>query len=264
MPRPTLRHGLLLACLVASLGANAPSTRPAIRLDVELPSQRRRALERELARCDEGVRRDPTDAAAYQRRGLAAFRLGRITEGVADFDRYLERCPEDAPHHWQRGIALYYARRYEDGAKQFEAHRTVNPHDVENASWHYLCVARAAVAGGADAKKAVEKARGLLIPIKGDRRVPMMNVHALYAGKGTPQDVLAAARAGEPGEEELKDRLFYAHLYIGLWHEAAGQAEEARKHIDLAAKEYAQDHYMGDVARVHAAALTKVDGARKE
>jgi lipoprotein NlpI len=216
----------------------------------------------ELARWNNAVRTDAADASAYQRRGLVAFRLGRISECVADFDKYLEQRPADAPHHWQRGIALYYAGRYEDGAKQFEAHRTVNPDDVENAAWHYLCVARAAVARGEDRKKAVEKARGLLIPIKGDRRVPMMNVHALYAGKGTPQDVLAAARAGEPGEEDLEDRLFYAHLYIGLWHEAAGQGEEARKHIALAAKEFAQDHYMGDVARVHAATLKAEDGKK--
>ena len=263
MPRAFFLPYLLLGCLAASLFAAAPSTRPALRLDVDLPAERRRELERELAASTDTLRRDPENAGAHQRRGIANFRLGRVTESVADFDRFLELRPADAPEHWQRGIALYYAGRFEDGAKQFELHRTVNPQDVENAAWHYLCVARATAAAGGDAGKAVEKARKLLIPIEGDRRVPMMNVQALYAGKGTPQEVLAAAKAGKPGEAELKDRLFYAHLYIGLWHEAAGEAEVARKHIALAAKDYAQDHYMGDVARVHAAVHVAAAGKKR-
>jgi lipoprotein NlpI len=253
--------GLLIASGAVAPAASAPpATGP---VPVKLDPQRERALLREIGECDKLLARDAGDAGGYQRRGVAQFRLGRILEAVADFDKYVELRPDDAPHHWQRGIALYYAGRYEDGAKQFELHRTVNPDDVENAAWHYLCVARAATGRGEDAKKAVEKARALLIPIKGDRRVPMMNVHALYAAKGTAEDVLAAANAGKPDPDELKDRLFYAHLYIGLWHEAAGQAAEAKKHIELAAGEYAQDHYMGDVARVHAAVLAKADAPRK-
>jgi lipoprotein NlpI len=255
---------LLPVCLCASLGAAGPSTRPAVapvRLKVELPGHRRRDLEQEIASYDATLRGDAKDASAYQRRGAARFRLGHVTEAVADFDKFLELRPEQKPHHWQRGIALYYAGRFDDAAKQFELHRSVNPQDVENATWHYLCVTRAAAAGGADLKDAVTKARKTLIPIREDRRVPMMNVYALYGGKGTPQDVLAAAKVGAPGEEELKERLFYAHLYLGLWHEAAGETEEARKHIKLAAGEFAQDHYMGDVARVHAAALAK-EGAK--
>ena len=52
---------------------------------------------------------------------------------------------------------------------------------------------------------------------------------------------------------EVKTRRFYAHLYVGLYYEAAGQAERAREHITLAAETYAEDNYMSDVARVHAA-----------
>ena len=188
----------------------------------------------------------PDDARAYHHRGLARFRAGRVEESVRDFDKYVEMEPRELPDHWQRGIALYYVGRYEDGRKQFEAHQTVNRHDVENAAWHYLCVARSA---------GVEKAREKLIPISGDARVPMAQVHAMFAGKATPEDVLAAAKAGDSDPGRLKDRLFYAHLYIGLFHEAHGEAAKAREHIDLAAGRYAQRHYMGDVARVHAARL---------
>jgi lipoprotein NlpI len=45
--------------------------------------------------------------------------------------------------------------------------------------------------------------------------------------------------------------LFYAHLYLGLYFEALGDAEKARKHITRAAGQYQTGDYMGDVARVH-------------
>ena len=100
--------------------------------------------------------------------------------------------------------------------------------------WHFLCVARI---------EGVEKARAVLIPIPEDTRVPMMQIHALFAGKGTVEDVIKPARG--------RDAIFYAHLYLGLYYEVAGDAVLSKKHIQLAAHEYAVDHYMGDVARVH-------------
>ena len=97
----------------------------------------------------------------------------------------------------------------------------------------------------------------MLIPVSGDARVPMAQVQLLFAGKATPDDVLSAAKAGHPDEGELRRRLFYAHLYIGLYHEAAGNAGAAKEHVLLAAEKYAGDDYMGDVARVHAAQMKK-------
>ena len=210
-----------------------------------------RAIDRE----DLALAADPKDAAAWQRRGVAHFRLGHVEQAVADFDRYLDLEPEARPQHWQRGIALYYAGRYEDAAKQFELHRTVNPEDVENAAWHFLCVARSGAGRGLAADEAVGQARAGLIPIRADARVPMMQIHGLFAGTATPQHVLDAAVAGRPGAAELNVRLFYAHLYLGLYYEALGQSDRAREHIALAAGEHAVDGYMGDVARVHAARL---------
>jgi lipoprotein NlpI len=100
-------------------------------------------------------------------------------------------------------------------------------------------------------------ARQALIPIEGDSRVPMSQVHALFAGTLQPADVLAAARAGNPPAPELNNRLFYAHLYLGLYYEAAGNAAAAREHLFKAAADFDSDHYMGDVARSHAAVLRR-------
>jgi lipoprotein NlpI len=195
----------------------------------------------------------PDSIVAHERRGEDQFRLGHFTESVADFDKVIALQPSREPYHWQRGISLYYAGEFQRGAKQFETHKTVNPEDVENAVWHYLCVAR--TAGIAEARKE-------LIPIRSDSRIPMMQVYAMFEGKAKPDDVLNAAKAGNPGEAELAERLFYAHLYIGLYLEAAGQTEAARQHIRLAADKYADNGYMGDVARVHAAVLKRAADAK--
>ena len=177
----------------------------------------------------------------YDQRGDEHLKAGRFAAAIADFDRFLEAHPELEPQHWRRGIAYYYAGEYQAGVEQFEQHRTVNPADVENAAWHFLCRARAT-----DAKAA----REALLPVGHDSRVPMTKIYALFAGRATADEVVRAA-VDEPGA------LFYAHLYVGLHHEALGAAEAARRHIQLAATEFGQPHYMGDVARVHATLLTK-------
>ena len=78
-----------------------------------------------------------------------------------------------------------------------------------------------------------------------------MEVYALFRGTAKPEDVLAAARAGKLDKAELNVRLFYAHLYLGLYFEAVGDAKLAREHIARAADDYKVNHYMWDVACVH-------------
>jgi lipoprotein NlpI len=179
-------------------------------------------------------------AAALHRRGEDRFRKGQIKESVADFDREVELDPESDPAHWQRGIAYYYAGLFDKGARQFERHQSVNPEDVENAVWHFLCVAKRT--GGS-----IEQARRSLMPIKEDTRVPMKEVHELFAGKGSIDDVLHAA------EKKGPRALFYAYLYIGLYLEVEGKRKESLDYIERAAGEVATtEGYMADVARVHA------------
>lgn len=186
-------------------------------------------------------------ATALQRRGMLRFFEAKIPESIADFDAYLVLVPEQDPHHWQRGLAYYYAGEFGKGKAQFERHQTVNPRDVENAVWHFLCAARAP--GGS-----VEAAGKALIPIEGDARVPMKEVHDLFAGRGTVEAVLAAAKEDDDGvlSETERNHLCYAHLYLGLYHEAIGETGKSADHIRLAAFDYAMDHYMGATARVHA------------
>ena len=172
-------------------------------------------------------------------RAVDDFLAGRIADSVAGFDLVARLVPDRAPEFWQRGIALYYAGRYRDCRAQFEAHRLVNPDDVENAAWHFLCVARA---------ESPENARAALLPVGPDSRSPMTQIYAMFQGTLAPETVLSAAG-------NAPSSAFFAHLYVGLYFEAVGDVRRAHEHIASAAAERfaAVGGYMHDVARVHLA-----------
>jgi lipoprotein NlpI len=174
-------------------------------------------------------------------RAVDQFAEGRFTQSAATFDEAAKMIPQEAPYLWQRGIALYYAGRYADCRRQFESHRTVNPDDVENAAWHFLCVAR---------EQSPDKARGALLPVGPDSRTPMREVYQMFRGALTAEDVLKAAGNGASGQ-------FYANLYIGLYSEALGRKDLALKHIKEAASARfaAVGGYMHMVAVVHSKVL---------
>ena len=181
-------------------------------------------------------------------RAVTDFERGRIAESAAGFDALIKLRPDVAPELWQRGITLYYAGRYADCRAQFESHRTVNPNDVENAAWHFLCVARA---------ESAETARAALLPVGPDARVPMRQVYDLFRGTLTPEAVLKAA-GSQPSAQ------FYAHLYLGLYFEALGDSRRALDHISTAAADRfaAPGGYMHTVAKVHLGVLRRAPGAR--
>jgi lipoprotein NlpI len=119
----------------------------------------------------------------------------------------------------------------------FASHRTVNPDDVENAVWHFLCVAKA---------ESPEAARQKLLPVGPDVRVPMREVYQLFQGRATSAQVMKAA-GNAPSAQ------FFARLYVGLYLEATGDRAAGRAQIEIAAEERFARYggYMHDVARVH-------------
>ena len=224
------------------------------------------------------IRLESDSGWLYQERAQIRFRLGRVESSVADFDRAVELTPKLGPLNWQRGIALYYVGRFADARKQFELHRTVNPDDVENAAWHFLCAAR---------EQGIEKARAGLMPIRGDTRVPMAQIHDLFAGKIRSKEVLDAAddgpaTAATPVEkpaaaatpEEIDARLarslrirnqrFYAYFYLALYSEAKGDAEGAEENIRMSLFFSDPANYMGVVAKVHADRLAAKRASKPE
>ena len=182
------------------------------------------------------------DARNLLDQAVADFQSGRIEQSVAGFDRVARLVPAYAPQLWQRGIALYYAGRYQDCRAQFESHRTVNPDDVENAAWHFLCVARA---------ESPEKAKAALLPVGPDGRTPMREIYQMFRGNLSPEQVMEAA--GNRAEAQ-----FYAWLYTGLYYEACGDGERALRQITAAAADrFSSAGYMHGVARVHRDRLSR-------
>jgi lipoprotein NlpI len=170
-------------------------------------------------------------------RAIDDFLAGRVKESVTGFDRVAALVPNAAPELWQRGIALYYVGRYDDCRKQFESHRTVNPNDVENPAWHFLCVAHA---------ESPAKARAALLPVGPDQRSPMREVYEMFKGTMTPEAVLAAAGQSTSAR-------FFAELYVGLYYEANGNKTAGLTHLKAAASaQYANaGGYMHRVAMLH-------------
>ena len=181
-------------------------------------------------------------------RAVADFENGRIAESVTGFDRVAKLIPNYAPQLWQRGIALYYAGKYKDCRAQFESHRTVNPNDVENAAWHFLCVARA---------ESPEKARRAILPVGPDSRSPMREIYAMFRGELVPEQVMRSA-GNDPGAQ------FYALLYTGLFYEAWKDSDRAIQQITAAAGDrFSSMGYMHTVARVHRDLLSRDAGTGK-
>ncbi len=196
-----------------------------------------------LQAVDHAIQSDARLAEAYDLRGMLYFKLGQIRESLADFDEQIRLDPKSAPAHWRRGLTLYYAEKFADGAAQFVTSDQSEPNDVENAIWHFLCLAR--VVG-------IDKARSQFLPVQQDPRGElMMAIYRMFQGHATPDDVLTLAEAGDVPAGERQVRRFYANYYVGMFYEAVGEKEKSLVFIQKAVEKYPVRHYMMDVARVH-------------
>lgn len=205
--------------------------------------EQRQRFDEALADYDRVVELSANLSFGYERRGALYFKMGRFEESIQNFDRAIELEPGLEKNHWQRGLSYYYAGRYQDGIDQFElSFKTVNPADYENGIWHFLCVAR---------KESIEKARKSILAIRGDVRPGMEQIYDLYRGRGTVAEVMRAMESGYPNARELNNRLFYAHLYIGLLEDVSADTNSAREHIQRAVNNFPIPHYMWDIARIH-------------
>lgn len=184
------------------------------------------------------------DPRAIRLAGDLLLRAGKINSAIQQFERYIELVPGDRPELWQYGVALTLANRYEDGRKLFEQHRVVNPNDVENAAWHFLCVAKAS--GLDDAKK-------LVLPAPDDPRVPMGEIRRLLID-GDEQRVWDGVNRLPEGSNDRNEASFYANLYLGLYAHALNNPTKAKRLVAAALKT-GQVNYMTDVARVYLAEL---------
>ncbi|CAI5999504.1 unnamed protein product, partial [Closterium sp. NIES-65] len=146
-----------------------------------------------------------------------------VQGSVVEFDRALQLDPSQEPYLWQRGLSLYYLGKFQEAAEQFRKDVAVNPNDTEEAIWCFLSEAR--VVGA-------QQARQQFLLVGQDPRPVMRAAMDVFQTGGDPKKILAAAAAdfGRPSA------LFYANLYVGLFHESEGDQDQSRRYILEAAQ----------------------------
>ncbi|QDV46408.1 lipoprotein NlpI [Stieleria neptunia] len=213
-------------------------------------AEARQALDRQdyktaLAAADK-LAKAPASVEFQRVAGDTLLRCGEAKRAIEMFEGYLAKRPDDRPYLWQLGIAFYFDGKFKAGAELFEIHREVNPHDVENAAWHFLCVAK---------NESPEKAQQLLLPAPNDSRAPMAEVLEMLRS-GDPEPVKQRMNSFTPGTTAAKSAKFYGHFYLGLYADALGDDATAKQHLTLAAEDSPRN-YMGDIAKVYAEYLEK-------
>jgi len=141
---------------------------------------------------------------------------------------------------WQRGLSLYYVNRFEEGATQFREDVAVNPNDTEESIWCFLCEAQL---------HGPEEARRRFLKVGRDSRPVMRAAYNLFRDGGDTKELLNCGSANEHD-------FFYAHLYVGLYHEAQSETEAAKDAMTAAvSSSYGSrsGDYMATLAKVHCA-----------
>ena len=212
------------------------------------------SFEKSLSEASRLIERNPKGLDGYSQRGDALFFLGRMKESVADYDKMIELDDSIRTSHWRRGIALFYAGRYPDAAAQFESYHSFDQIDRENGIWRYLSQHQA---------EGQEKARQGLLKYQKDDREPFPAVYKLFAGTMAPEQILKQIEQAKLSDTEREQRLFYAHLYIGLNQAVEEEDDSARQHLVAATrntwgpKAGYGPNYMWHVGRLHEAQLRK-------
>ena len=187
------------------------------------------------------VQLEPNDTRHHMLLANICLIGGNIDQAVESFDEIIRLRPDLQPQLWQRGLALYYADEFQKGKAQFETHQEVNSADVENAVWHLLCAAKL---------EGLESARKKMIPIEGDKRIPMKEIYEVFAGRMKPEKVIEAA-ADSPN---IQKALYYGFLYNGLYYEMIGEKEkciDAMEKAEKAKSPMEKDKLMNQVATIH-------------
>ncbi|MCC6510983.1 MAG: hypothetical protein IT423_17915 [Pirellulaceae bacterium] len=189
----------------------------------------------------EAAKLAPEEVDVQQGAAQLLFLSGKVEESLPSFEKANQLDKTLAPHNWQRGVALGCAGKFAEGAAQFGLHHDVNPDDVENSAWYFLCIAKTKGKAAAEAS---------VIGSRGDRREPMMSVLKMLQGTLKPDEVLVAAKTNTKEGPERKMALFYGFLYVGLYYDSIGEDEKAAAALNSSIANASKD-YMGRTAQIY-------------
>ncbi|CAE7394591.1 unnamed protein product [Symbiodinium natans] len=174
--------------------------------------------------------------------GEEAFKKNKVEESVELFDKAAQSGYPKA-RLWQRGLSLYYAKDFQSGSEQFRKDVEMNPNDTEESIWAFLCEAQLL---------GFQQARRQILTVGVDPRPVMRTAMALFRGDDDAKSIAALEDLSAGGRSDV----FYSCLYLGLFYEAKGDTENARRYLLKATScKYGatSTDYMADLARVHVA-----------
>lgn len=232
---------LMLAFSVAGgLAAEADA------LSEETRKQMRSEFSQQIAAADAALAKDPQLVQAYSSRGDARLFLGDFRGAVADFEKMIAIDPEQDAPHWRLGITYYFAGDFAKSVRQFEKYHAYDGRDRENGIWKFLAQAKA---------DGIVKARTEMLAYTRFDREPFPSLYEMFAGKKSPDDVLAEISKKEPVAGETVQ--FFANYYCGLEEDLRGHRARALELLGKAvASQAGRDArggagYMWQVARLH-------------
>ena len=235
-----LRALLLLLTATHCLAADADV------FTVEERARMKAEFSERIAASDAALAKDPKRVGAYSERGDAHLFLGQYREAVADFEKMIALDPaQDAPH-WRLGIAYFFAGDFVKSARQFEKYHPYDGRDRENGIWKFLAQAKG---------EGIGKARAEMLVYTRFDREPFPSLYEMFAGKKTPDEVLA--EIGKKGITSDEGVLFFANYYCGLEEELRGHRPRALELLQTAVASplgrgaRGGPGYMWQVARLH-------------
>jgi lipoprotein NlpI len=160
--------------------------------------------EKALADFDRALHLAPDHVFAHFNRGVALDSMGRYDDAIADFAAAIAYDPQSGAGYFYRGQANFHARHFAAAASDFERDLSLAPAHALAIAWLYLADARR----GRDAAAPLAQNAA---PIDLARWPGA--VLALYLGKMTPKQVMAAATSSDLGVQT--DRQCQAYFYSG-------------------------------------------------
>lgn len=163
----------------------------------------------------------PEDFEARLQRAGFEIMLTRYDDAIGDLDRLVKTTPDAPAALYNRGRAKFLKRDFGGAAKDFAAamqNRNDNPYAALRL---YLATARA---GKPDPGPLAAAAKAFP-----DGQWPL-SIVAFYQGKLAEDDLVAAAKAGDPAADLTAE----AQYYLGEWALAKGDTPSARSHFQAA------------------------------
>jgi Tfp pilus assembly protein PilF len=117
---------LSLTACSETIGGIGPSSHIA---EVEAGPRDQESNSGNLASLTEVIARNPSDAPAYNTRGVVYAKLGRYSDAIDDFSRAIELDPHFAGAYTNRALAYRQERRDDLAMQDFNRAVAVNPKD---------------------------------------------------------------------------------------------------------------------------------------